>query len=88
MEVGARETHLIDSRDPGPILHGMLSLDRLKLEGGRGGGVGMTLLLATAAHRRDAQTALLFTRETSGCWILYTGSEVANEEEDRKMLDQ
>jgi len=51
------KTHLIDSRDPGPVLHGMLSLDLLNLEG-RGGGVGMTLLLlATAAHRRTTQTA-------------------------------
>lgn len=58
MEVGAWETHLIDSRDPGPILHGMLSLERLKLEGGHGGGVGMTRLLATAAHRRATETAL------------------------------
>lgn len=58
VEVGAWETRLIDSRDPGPILHGMPSLDLLKLEGGRGGGVGVTLLLATAAHRRAAQTAL------------------------------
>lgn len=57
VEAGAWETRLIDSRDPGPILRGMLSLDLLKLEGGRGGGIGMTLLAITA-HRRAAQTAL------------------------------
>lgn len=45
VEVGAWETHLIDSRDPGPILHSMLGLDLLNLEG-RGGGVGMTLIFS------------------------------------------
>lgn len=78
VDIGAWETHLIDSRDPGPILHGLMSLELLKLEGRSGRGFGtapLTPPLAKAAHRRTAQT-VLGTQQTSCGWIHYTGSGV------------
>lgn len=65
---------MIDSRDPGPILHGVMSLDLSKLEGRSGRGVGTAPLTrpASAAHRRTAETAL-HTWQTSCYWIRYVG---------------
>lgn len=82
---------MIDSRDPGPILHGMMSLDLLKLEGRSGRRVGIAPLvpLVMAAHRRTAEAA----PPPQHSRLLATGSttldlECQNWEGNRKMLDQ
>lgn len=88
--VDAWETHLIDSRDPGPILHGMLSLDLLKLEGESGEGVGLALLFLQLRlnntgrlHRLPLEHGRL---PAAGSPTL--GLECQNQEGDRKTLDQ
>lgn len=70
---------MIDSRDPGPILHGVMSFDLLKLEGKSGRGLGTAPLICPASaahtHRRMAETALC-TWQTSCYWIRYIGFRV------------
>lgn len=79
---------MIDSRDPGPVLHGVLSLELLKLEGGSGGGVGTALLslqlwLTGGLHRPPSANGRLLA---AGSTTL--GLECQSGEGDWKTLDQ